>query len=119
MPDNYDDITLEMLNLSSSVILMATLELGAAARLKEIYHLLDPKQKIFLLINKYSKKSSVTPRDISKYLDLPIAGIIEDDPGLLRRMEKGKLLFDNNTIFGGTLKEIARKILNYNSNNKY
>lgn len=114
LPDNYDDITLEMLNLSSSVILMTTLELGAAARLKEIYHLLDPKQKIFLLINKYSKKSSVTPRDISEYLDLPIAGVIEDDPGLLRRMEKGNLSFDDNTIFGSALKEIAEKILNYN-----
>lgn len=116
LPDNYDDITLEMLNLSSSVILIATLELGAAARLKEIYHLLDPRQKIFLLINKYSKKSSVTPRDISEYLDLPIAGVIGNDPGLLRRMEKGKLLFDNNTIFGSALKEIAEKILDYNLN---
>ncbi|MFH1584287.1 MAG: AAA family ATPase [Actinomycetota bacterium] len=114
LPDNYDDITLEMLNLSSSVILVATLEIGAAARLKEIYHLLDPKQRIFLLINKYSKKSSVTQRDISEYLDLPIAGVIEDDPGLLRRMEKGNLSFDDNTIFGGALKEITEKILDYN-----
>lgn len=114
LPDNYDDITLEMLNLSSSVILMTTLELGAAARLKEIYHLLDPKQKIFLLINKHSKKSSVTPRDISEYLDLPIAGLIEDDPKLLRRMEKGNLSFEDNTIFGSALKEIAEKILDYN-----
>ena len=119
LPDNYDDITLEMLNLSSSVILMATLELGAAARLKEIYHLLDPRQKIFLLINKYSKKSSVTLGDMSEYLDLPVAGVIENDPELLRRMEKGNLSFDDNTIFGSALKEIARKILNYNSNKKY
>ncbi|GAG54247.1 unnamed protein product, partial [marine sediment metagenome] len=68
---------------------------------------------------KYSKKSSVTSRDISEYLDLPIAGVIEDDPKLLRRMEKGKLLFDNNTIFRSTLKEISEKILNYNSNKEF
>ncbi|GAH11714.1 unnamed protein product, partial [marine sediment metagenome] len=47
-------------------------------------------------------------------LDLPIAGVIEDDPKLLRRMEKGNLSFDDNTIFGSALKEIAEKILDYN-----
>lgn len=116
LPDKYDDITLEMLNLSSSVILLATLELGAAARLKEIYHLLDPKQKIYLVINKYSGKSSITPKDLSEYLDIQITGIIENDLGLLRRMEKGNLSFFNNIIFGRAIKEIAKKILDYNSN---
>ncbi|GFP27286.1 AAA family ATPase [Candidatus Hakubella thermalkaliphila] len=110
LPYNYSNITLEMLNLSSLILLISTPELGPVARLKEMLHFLDQGQRAFLVINNYDGRGMISPQEIVEYLDIPLGAVIYYDAEIAEIASRGQFASEN-SVFGRGILDLMSHVL--------
>jgi pilus assembly protein CpaE len=80
-----DDRTVELLELSDTVLMMSTLDVPTirnVSKYLEIFHRLGiDLDKVQIVVNRHSKKSRLTPADLEKALGVDVFWLIPNDFG--------------------------------------
>ena len=82
--NSYNMITYEILDLSTTIVLLTTCELTSLQQARKILELMrrleiDIEDKVSLVVNKLSTESTLSPKRIEEFLQLKIRGVIPED----------------------------------------
>ncbi|MCL5987187.1 MAG: AAA family ATPase [Actinobacteria bacterium] len=118
LPCRYDDLTLMGLRMSSCVLLVAACDFGSAIRLKELVSMLDPDQRKILAVNICSQDVQLKPKDISNYLNIREAVLINYDSEC-HEYFSGNRLLPAGTVFGSGVEKLLNAIFRDETESSY
>lgn len=109
LPCNQSPITLEAVDMSTTVLFVTPAHYGSIARLEAQKDAVDKATGRALVINRYNNYS-LSPKEIAHFLDMPLVGVIKEDSNLERLIHKGDLNIFTETDFGGGIGQIAANL---------
>jgi MinD-like ATPase involved in chromosome partitioning or flagellar assembly/AmiR/NasT family two-component response regulator len=109
LPCNQSPVTLEAVDMSTTVLFVTPVHYGSIARLERQKDTVDKETSRVLAINRYIN-SSLNPKEIAHFLDMPLAGVIKEDTNLERFIENGDLNILTKTDFGEGIGQIAANL---------
>ncbi len=87
LPPMFNEVVLEMINLSSSILLVTTMEIPTLKNIRGGMEVLQklgcPREKINLIINRFNEKSIIRKNDVIGFLDIKEIFCVEDNPDLV------------------------------------
>lgn len=110
LPPNCSPLTLEAVDMATATILVTPTHLGSISRLEALQNFINKDINKGLVVNRYDD-SSLKPKEIAHFLDIPLVAVIKEDVGLKRSIDKNCFQVSPNTYFGQGIAEIASNLL--------
>ena len=95
IPFRYDNVSLEMLNLSTSSVIVLSPDIGLAPRVVDFQKFLPGKQKKAAILNKVEEVDIQIKKDYESIIGIPFCGQFDFVP-----KDKRKLLKDGKSVIG-------------------
>jgi len=95
IPFRYDNVSLEMLNLSTSSIIVLSPDISLAPRVVDFQKFLPEKQKKAAILNKVEERNIQIKKDYESIIGIPVCGQFDFVPKSNR-----KLLKDGKSVIG-------------------
>lgn len=109
LPCNQSPVTLEAVDMSTTVLFVTPVHYGSIARLEALKDVVDKGTNQVLVVNRVSN-SSFSPKEIAHFLDMPLVGMIKEDSNLERFIENRDLNILPKTAFGEGIGQIAANL---------
>ena len=109
LPDDLSPVTLEAVDMSTSVLMVTTNHSGSMARLESLKSFIRKDIMKLLVLNRFDG-SKGRARDIAHFLDMPLAGTIGTVEGLELYANKGKILKLRNNVTDSAINDILKLI---------
>ena len=113
----FDAITLQALDQADDIVLVLTLDIPAIRSTQRALEIFDrlgyPRQKIRIVVNRWSKQIDLDLRQVEKYLGEPVAGFIPSDyQTTVNSINLGRPLVQSepNSKIASEIKSLARAI---------
>ena len=110
LPSNCAPLTLEAVDMATSTILVTPVHLGSISRLETLQNFINKDINKGLVVNRCDD-SSLNPKEIAHFLDIPLMAVIKEDVELKRSVDENRFHTSPDTYFGQGVAEIAFKLL--------
>jgi MinD-like ATPase involved in chromosome partitioning or flagellar assembly len=114
LPANQSPVTMEAVDMATTILFVTQMHNGSIARIEAIKDQLKSDVTKMLVINRFSG-NPVKAREISYFLDLPIAAVVQEDAHLADNIKNDTIFIDSNTIFSEGIVEIGKSLLGFKS----
>lgn len=114
LPANQSPVTMEAVDMATTVLFVTQVHNGSIARIEAVKDQLKSDVTKMLVINRFTGNHSQA-REISYFLDLPIAAVINEDARLAENIKNDTIFIDSNTVFSEGIVEIGKSLLGFQS----
>lgn len=112
LPNDLSPITLEAIDMSTSVLLTTNNHNGGMARLETLKSFIRKDISKQLVLNRFDK-SKTRAKDIAHFLDLPLAGVIGEINNFEEYVNKGKILKLPHNVTDSAINDILKSIFGF------